>query len=160
MKQDRFLTGILIGVLVLVIAAVVLFFLRDGDTGYLDETTPDTVVLNYVYALQIGDYQRAYQYLPEEHEDQQRPSFSEFRSYLNHNQTNSVGITIISVDIEDDFSWVFLETAHSSGGLFGNIYRLEEIAYLIMDESGEWKIIYMPYQFWGWDWFDVAQIYR
>ena len=159
MKQDRFLTGILIGVLVLVLAAVGMFFLRGGETGYLEETTPGAVVLNYVYALQTGDYQRAYQYLPEEFEDQQKPSFAEFRSYLNRNQASSTGITIISVDTTADFAWVNLESVHASGGIFGGIYRSQETAQLVLDDSGNWKIIFMPYQYWGWEWFDQVQIY-
>jgi hypothetical protein len=50
MKQDRFLTGILIGVVVLVVAAVGLFIFRGGEQTYLDENTPKAVVLNYVLA--------------------------------------------------------------------------------------------------------------
>ncbi|MEN8243183.1 MAG: hypothetical protein ABFS17_14830, partial [Chloroflexota bacterium] len=152
------LTGILVGVLVLVIAAIGMFFLRKGETGYLEETTPDAVVLNYVYALQTGDYQRAYQYLPAEFKEQQKPSFAEFKSYFNRNQSSSTGITIISVDTEESLAWVNLETVQSSGGLFGGIYRSQENAQLILDADENWKIIYMPYQFWGWDWFDRAQI--
>lgn len=160
MKQDRFLTAILIGVLVLVVAAIGLFLFRGGETGYLENNSPEAVVLNYVYALQQGDYERAYQYLPEEYNGQSKPEFNEFRSYFNHNQLTSQGISILSIEEQADITWVMVETVQSSGGIFGGIYRSQETAQLIHDLSGDWKIIYMPYQFWGWEWFDDVQVYR
>ena len=65
MKQDRFLIGILVGVAVLVVVAVGVFFLRQNDQTYIAEDTPDGVVHNYVLAIQLGDYDRAYGYLAE-----------------------------------------------------------------------------------------------
>lgn len=154
MKQDRFLTGILIGVVVLVVAAVGLFIFRDGEQTYLDEHTPEAVVLNYVLALQSEDYERAYTYLPAEYQDQEKPSFNEFRSYFTYDQVVQVGIKITSIDVNTDQAWVQAETIQSSGGLLGGIYRSDGTAILIMDEYGEWKLVAMPYPFWGWEWFE------
>ena len=51
MKQDRFLTGILIGIAVLVVIALAVFFLRQDNLVYAAEDTPAGVVQNYVVAL-------------------------------------------------------------------------------------------------------------
>ncbi|MBW2589509.1 MAG: hypothetical protein JRD71_02105, partial [Deltaproteobacteria bacterium] len=67
MKKDRFLIGILVGIGVLITAALVVFFTRQGDgQTYMQESTPDGVVHNYVLALQQGDFQKAYGYLSDE----------------------------------------------------------------------------------------------
>ena len=63
MQRDRFLLAILAGIGILVIITLVLFFIRQGNTGYQDESTPAGVVNNYVLALQRRDYQRAFTYL-------------------------------------------------------------------------------------------------
>ena len=47
MKQDKFLTGILIGVGALVVLALVLFFTRQGKQDYVSENTPEGVCLLY-----------------------------------------------------------------------------------------------------------------
>lgn len=160
MKQDRFLTGILIGVVVLVVAAVGLFILRNDEQTYLDENTPEAVVLNYVLALQSEDYEQAYAYLPDEYGELEKPTFSEFRSYFTFDQGVQVGIKINSVDAQTDQAWVQVETSQTSGGLLGGVYRSEGIAILVLDQDGEWKLVSMPYPFWGWEWFDGAKTIR
>jgi hypothetical protein len=162
MKQDKFLTGILVGVVVLVIIALGVFFLRDGENTFLTENTPEAVVLNYVLALQTGEYQRAYGYLAEEYQEEPKPSFAEFRAYFSYDyrQVGRIGVRIISVDQEGDQAWVRVETVESGGGLFNEVYRSQEDAILIKDEAGEWRLAAMPYQFWGWDWYGYPNINR
>ena len=63
MKQDRFLTGILIGIAVLVVIALAVFFLRQGSQSYISEDAPEGVVHNYVLAVLNDDYEKAYGYL-------------------------------------------------------------------------------------------------
>ena len=60
MKQDRFLTGILIGIGVLIVISVALFFMRkDSQLTYLDDTKPENVVHNYAVAVYKKDYDKA-----------------------------------------------------------------------------------------------------
>src|SRR5512146_670980 len=76
MRQDRFLMGILIGIGVLIVAALVVFFTRQNQASYVAENTPDGVVHNYVLAILNKDYQKAYGYLADlDH----KPTFAEFR---------------------------------------------------------------------------------
>ncbi|HSL44070.1 MAG TPA: hypothetical protein VK897_11605, partial [Anaerolineales bacterium] len=63
MKQDRFLTGILVGIAILVVVALAVFFLRRDNQSYVSEDVPEGVVHNYVLAVINGDYQKAYGYL-------------------------------------------------------------------------------------------------
>ncbi len=51
MKQDRFLMGILIFIIVLVVAALVLFFVRNEKPIYGAEDKPEGVLYNYALAL-------------------------------------------------------------------------------------------------------------
>lgn len=162
MKQDKFLTGILVGVVVLVIAAVAVFLLGDGETGYLPDETPDAVVYNYVLALQTGDFERAYRYLAEEFEGETKPGFTEFRSYFAYDRyrNGSIGINVLAVDQQPDQAWVTVETVESRSGLFSEVYRSTETAILVKESNGEWKLIAMPYQFWAWEWFQDAALKR
>ena len=63
MKQDCFLTGILIGIGVLIVAALVVFFTRQSQPTYSGQNTPDGVVHDYVLAILNKDYPKAYGYL-------------------------------------------------------------------------------------------------
>jgi len=81
MKQDKFLTGILIGVGALVVLALVLFFTRQDKRDYLAEDTPEGVAHNYVLAVLNKDYEKAYGYLADL---KYKPTYDEFRqSFLN-----------------------------------------------------------------------------
>ena len=56
MKQDRFLTGILIGIGVLIVIALAVFFTRKDSQTYVSEDAPEGVVHNYVLAVLNKDY--------------------------------------------------------------------------------------------------------
>ena len=60
MKQDRFLTGILIGIGILIIAALAVFFVRKDSQTYVPDDVPEGVVHNYVVAVLNKDYEKAF----------------------------------------------------------------------------------------------------
>jgi Tfp pilus assembly protein PilW len=74
MKQDRFLLGILIGIALLVVAALVVFFTRQQDVAYRTGQAPEDVVHNYALALMNKDFEQAYGYLADL---QDKPTFEE-----------------------------------------------------------------------------------
>ena len=81
MKQDKFLTGILIGIGVLIVIALALFFTRKDTKQYTTEDTPEGVVYNYVLAVFNRDYEKAYTYLADL---KNKPTYEEFRkSFFN-----------------------------------------------------------------------------
>ena len=156
MKQDKFLIGILVGILVLVAAAVGLFYTRQGGQGYVADDSPGGVVHNYVYAVQQEQYEKAYDFLGE---GLNKPTQSEFQSMVSAYRS---GYTSDAVEIMDTRIFenadgsqeavVDLAVIHSSQGPFGNTYRSYDSARLEL-QDGQWKLVYMPYPYWGWDWY-------
>ena len=61
-ETDRFLLGIVVGVILLVTVAFVLAVWQPKPT-YLPDDTPQGVAYDYLFALQQRDYVRAYGYL-------------------------------------------------------------------------------------------------
>jgi len=156
MKNDRFLIGILAGIAVLILAALVIFFIRQGEgRSYLEETTPDNIVHNYVLALQQGDYDKAYGYLGG---FEGRPSYANFRAYFEteYNRPRDYSLQISGWEEgPDNTAWVNVSTVQVSVGPFSGVNRMSGSAQLARDASGDWKIQGMPYPFWGWDWFKL-----
>lgn len=147
MKQDRFLIAIVSVVVLLVIAAVTVFFLRSGKQTYRPDDTPQGIVYNYLLALERGDYQRAFGYLAD---DQNKGTFDDFQNaYLTQQRSiANIAVNIGSADRTGDKATVILTLVHSGNGPFGGGWRETGTAVLTQDLSGEWKISNMPYPFW------------
>jgi hypothetical protein len=60
---DRFLIAIVAGAVLLVGVVLALALLRTNQPGYQPDDTPEGVAHNYLLALQLEDYERAYGYL-------------------------------------------------------------------------------------------------
>jgi len=151
MKEDRFLTGILIGIAVLVIAAVGLFFLRRQAQTYGPETDPTGVARNYILALQKQDYERAYTYLAN---IEDKPTLSEFRQPFVNYQGQEVSSTVLDLaELEgrSQEATVSLTLIRGASGPFNSPNREVNLARL-RQEGGAWKIVEMPYPFWSYEW--------
>lgn len=152
MQKDRFLTGILVGIGVLVALALILFFVRDRDIEYVDESTPAGVVQNYVLALQQRDYERAYSYIAGgENTATQELFLNHFASYGGdevRRTTVEIGETL---DFSENRATVQVVIIRGSGGIFDNVYRDTQSVNLRREE-GEWKITAAPYPFWDYSW--------
>ncbi|HEY9075560.1 MAG TPA: hypothetical protein VIO61_03380 [Anaerolineaceae bacterium] len=152
MKQDRFLTGIIVGIALLAVVALGLFFARKGNSTSLPDDTPEGVVQNYVIALQRGDYEKAYTYLAE---GKNKPDLANFRQMLKpqEDQIVSATIEIGTSGITKDRAVVDVTIIRSSGGIFSDVYRDRQTAQLTQT-NGNWKINQMPYPFWSYEWFE------
>ena len=152
MKQDRFLTGILIGIGVLVVVALTVFFTRKDTQTYVAEDTPEGVVHNYVLAVLKMDYEKAYGYLADL---EYKPTYDEFRRpFLNGyvNPDNSA-VDIGSSEISGDEASVDVTQIYNSSDPFSTGYRDTQRA-LLVKQDDEWKISNMPaYNFWYYDWY-------
>jgi len=152
MKQDRFLTGILIGIGVLVVVALAVFFTRQDTQTYMAEDTPEGVVHNYVLAVLDKDYEKAYGYLADL---EYKPTYEEFRrpflnGYVNPNNT---AVDIGESEIDGDEASVEVAQIFNSGDPFSTGYRDVQRAILVK-QGGEWKISSMPaYNFWDYSWY-------
>lgn len=151
MKQDRFLLGILIGIGVLVVVALGLFFTRQGSQTYTDGKTPEGVVFNYTLAVTQRDYQKAYSYLAEL---QNKPTYEAFRqSFFNGMLSpGNVGVDVGKSHIDGDEATVDVTMVYSSGDPFSSGYNNAERA-LLLKQNGAWKLSSMPYNYWDYSWY-------
>ena len=152
MKQDRFLTGILVGIGLLVVVALAVFFTRKDSQTYIADDTPEGVVHNYVLAVLNKDFEKAYGYLADL---EYKPTYEKFRrAFLNgevnpDNQAVDIGMS----DIVGDVATVDLELIYSNSDPFSTGYRNMMTADLVK-QAGKWKLTLMPqYNFWGYNWY-------
>ena len=150
MKQDRFLIAILIFIVILVIAAVAVYFIRQEKQAYLPDTSPENIVQNYVLALQNKEYEKAYSYLRQE---DKTPTLAEFKETFLRQQRSLAETAIQIGDVTEKDGHVTLEIIILHGGRepFGNTWKEYNAALLEKEDAG-WKITYFPSPYWGWDW--------
>jgi hypothetical protein len=157
MKQDRFLVGILIFIGLLVIAALVLFFVRQDVQVYGADDTPEGVIRNYALALQKQDFQRAYGYLADE---DNKPTYEAFRrAYLtNILDVSSNALQVGNVQyISGNEATVSLTVLYAGGGPFSQGWSSTDTAALVQ-QDGAWKLIRMPNPFWAYDWYQPTPV--
>ncbi len=157
MQRDRFFIAILAGIGVLVAAALVLFFVRQGQQVYGDETEPAGLLRNYILALQRGEYERAYAYV---YDSPDRPDFLDFqRTFLafQGETAASTAVEINDVRFDSDQQTVTIQVTllRGSSDIFGSTYRDVQTASLIQTGDG-WKVYAAPYPFWGGGWIRPA----
>jgi len=152
MKQDRFLTGILIGIGVLIVIALFVFFTRKDTQTYIPEDVPEGVVHNYVLALLNKDYEKAYGYLADL---ENKPTFDEFRQAFLSREVNpdDSGVEIGESEISKDVATVEIWRIYSPNDPFSTGYRNYESAELLL-QNGQWKLTSMPtYYLWSYNWY-------
>jgi hypothetical protein len=157
MKQDRFLTGILIGIAVLIVAALVVFFSRKDNLNYVSEEAPAGVVQNYVVAVHKRDFERAYGYLADL---QNKPSAEVFRqAFLNHEiDPTNAGLEIGSTELSGDSATVSLGLIYSPNDPFSSGYRNADYAQLVR-QNGAWKLKQLPSNtFWSYNWYQPSSL--
>ena len=151
MKQDRFLTSILIGIAALVVVALVVFFMRKDNLVYVTDDNPAGVVQNYVVALHKHDHEKAYGYLADL---QNKPTLEQFQqSFLNHTpDPSNSALELGKVEISGKSASVQLNINNSPKDPFSSGYINSDFAQLV-NQNGAWKLKQMPYNFWAYDWY-------
>jgi hypothetical protein len=160
-KIDKFLIGIVTGIILLVVVAFI-FALNKPKQTYQSDDNPKGVAFNYLFALQQGDYERAYGYI--------LPSISGYPRTLNifiddikdnswrFNGLNSSSTTleVESTDITGQRADVeiretrFYEGDLFSSGQYTSTFQME----LRQDKNGDWKIVESD-DYWIWCWSDL-----
>jgi hypothetical protein len=153
MQRDRFLIAILAGIGALVLVALALFFIRQGQTAYQDDSTPAGVVNNYLLALQRRDYTRAYTYLVDV---PNKPSSIQFQQPFLQYQATELANTPVEVGamIIDDATQsavVQITLVRGGRGFLEDPYRDAQTV-LLVKQAGAWKIASFPYPYWSYDW--------
>lgn len=153
MKEDRFLTLILIVIALLVVASLAVFFIRQGEDWYRGNNTPTDVVHDYVLAIQKGNYERAYGYLAA---GKDKPTFDEFEEFFLFKEgAYDDGVQFGEARINEDTAAVPMTIMYGSERLFFDSYDSYENAQLVK-QDGDWKISDMSsyYRYWGWEWYN------
>ncbi len=152
-STDRFLVGIVIGILVLVIAAFAITLFRP-DTIYKTDDTPENVSHNYLLAFEKGDYERAYSYLSPELEGypQDLDAFMhdvqanrwEFGFDRNHTLSIENGRSL------GEFYLVTVrETNFYNSGPFQSQPDVSTFTLRLKQINGEWKLVDGQIYFWN-----------
>ena len=152
MKQDRFLTGILIGIGGLIILALAVFFTRGDTQTYVSDDTPEGVTHNYVVAILNKDYEKAYTYLAEL---DNKPTYEQFRDAFIKGMINpdNAAVDIGGSEITGDTASVEVAIVYNPSDPFSTGYRDVQRAVLVKQES-TWKLSSMPtYYFWDYNWY-------
>ena len=152
MKQDRFLTGILIGIGLLVVLALAVFFTRKDTQTYVSNDTPEGVVHNYVVAVLNKEYEKAYGYLADL---ENKPTYDEFHNSFLTGMVNpdSSGVDVGQSDITGDDATVEVTLVYNPSDPFSTGYRDTQRAILVK-QNGAWKISSMPqYNFFDYNWY-------
>jgi len=152
MKQDRFLTGILIGIGVLIVIALAVFFSRKDTQNYIAEDSPEGVVHNYVLAILNKDFEKAYGYLADL---ENKPNYDEFRRpFLKGDiRPEDAAVDVGEAEISGDEASVEVSQIYNSSDPFSSGYRDTQRAILVK-QNGAWKLSNMPtYNFWYYDWY-------
>lgn len=152
MKQDRFLTGILIGIGLLVVVALAVFFTRKDSQTYVSDDTPEGVVHNYVLAALNKDYEKGYGYLADL---ENKPTYEQFRDAFVTGvvNPNNSAVDIGGSEITGDNASVEVALIYNPSDPFSTGYRDVQRA-LLVNQGGAWKISSMPsYYFWEYSWY-------
>jgi hypothetical protein len=153
MKTDKFLIGIVSGIVLLIVIAIVLVLARGQGEDYVADNVPAGVVHNYFLAVQREEYEKAYGYLSDELKS--KPDLDEFiREVDNRYDRSEVSLQIGKSSIDDDRARVEMSitTYHGGGPFDSGHYTNQETAYLRRTPSGEWKLTGYPHPYWGYDW--------
>lgn len=155
-RSDMTLIGIVAGIVILVVAAVVVTLSRPEPTYQADDT-PAGVAHNYLLAVQKDDYERAYSYL-----SPNLPGYPEtlgdFIRSLDQDRwrfrrDTDVSLTVESTEIIAQEAIVEVrESRFYGGGLFdsgqsSNIFELQ-----LEQVAGTWRVVGGDYYFaWCWE---------
>lgn len=156
---DRFLIVLVVGVVLLVLAAVFVATQRPGQVGYQSEDTAEGVVFNYLLALQQGDYERAYSYLsPELAAKPESPEAmaTDLSWRLTDLERNPRSLSIDGSRAIGDTTVVTVsETHHYRGGLLGGSRYTRAFDVKLHRIADAWKIIHSQ-EYWYYAWNSVV----
>jgi hypothetical protein len=156
-QPDRFLLGIVVGLVVLLIAAAISVVLLRQPAQELPADTPGGTVQRFYSALQNKDYAGAYNYLSDSMQD--KPTLAAFTNYNtsyytggdSYSSPQRIRIDDATITGDDATVPVAVTTYYNSGSPFGGSgdYTNTEVFSLHKD-NGTWLITilpsrYMPY---------------
>jgi hypothetical protein len=156
---DRFLIAIVAGIVLLVIAVLALALLRPNQPTYQPDDTPEGAAYNYLLALELEDYERAYGYLaptlpgyPDDADAFARNVEGNRWSFGYYD--DEVSLAVEAVDVSGDKANVVVRrTTFRRGGLFDSGQYSSTFEMALRRQGGAWKVTSSD-RYWVscWDW--------
>ena len=145
-ETDKFLIAIVAGVVLLVIAVFVIALLGPDQPAYQPDDNPEGVAHNYLLALQLEEYERAYGYLsprlpgyPADAEAFERDVRNNRWSFGYYD--DDVSLAVEGVDVKGERAKVLvLKTEFYRGGPFDSGQSSSTFEMVLRNEDGAWKI--------------------
>jgi len=143
---DKFLIAIVAGVVLLVGVVLALALLRPNQPSYQPDDTPEGVAHNYLLALQLEEYERAYGYLspklpghPDDAETFERDVRDNRWSFGYYD--DDVSLAVESVNVRDDRAKIVVrKTEFYRGGLFDSGQHSTTFDMTLRREEDTWKV--------------------
>ena len=160
---DRFLLGIVLGIVILVAVAFGVAFLRP-EPVYRAEDTPEGVVHNYLLAFQREELERAYGYLSPDIPGYP-PSAEDFIAFVRDNPwefrlgeaAGAREVEVVSArESAGQVIVIVQETTFYQGGLFNSNLNTNTFEVRVARAaSGSWRIVEAG-GYWYWCWSDPS----
>ncbi len=143
-SSNKFLFAIVIGIVLLVIVTFSLVMLRPEPT-YQDDSTPEGAAHNYLLAIQNGDYERAYAYIPEKYrypEDAEDMAITIENDSWRFDTDSDFSLEIDSTHLRGDEKAVVTvrKTTFRNSGLMGSGQYSRTFTLDMKLEDGMWKV--------------------
>ena len=151
-STDKILVGIVVGILLLIVVALVVTMTRPEPT-YMDDGSPESAAHNYLLALHKKDYERAYGYLsPSVYNYPSSTSIFkktvEDESYWRFRKNTDVSISVGDVELSGKYATVEITESRFSGGdLFDSGQRINTFEMELELEGDDWKLVASDYYF-------------
>ena len=143
-SSTKFLIGIVIGIVLLVIITFSVVLLRPEPT-YQDDTTPDGAAHNYLLAIQNKDYERAFTYIPEAYpnpENAEDMAYTIDKDPWRFDMDSDFSLAVDSVKMRDDEKAIVTvrKTTFYNSGLMGSGQSTRTFTLNMRLEEGIWKV--------------------
>ena len=150
---DRFLIGVVAGVVLLVGVTIAVVLLRSGEVTYQPDDTAEGVAHNYLLALQREDYERAYGYLsptlPGRPANVQEFTKDAEDHAWSFSQGENVSLAIEAVRVTGDRATVSIrETTYYRGGVFDSGQYTTSFDMTLRREGDEWGVVKADRYWW------------
>lgn len=146
-NTDKFLIGIVAGVVILVVV-VFLVVLSRPEPEYRDEGTPESVVHNYLLALQKDDYTRALSYMssdvkhPPKNGDEFLHDIDGICFWRFRELNRDTSLAVVSTEFRGNQAYVLVKQSVFEGGdLFGSNLNESDFEMTLRQYDNTWKII-------------------
>jgi hypothetical protein len=146
-STDKFLIGIVAGIVILVVVVFLVVLFRP-EPEYQEEDSPESVVHNYLLALQKDDFERALSFIsinvkqaPKD-SDKFLVDINGKCSWYFEDLDRDTSLSVVSTDFRGNQADVLVKQSVFHGGdLFGSNLHESDFEMTLKQQNNTWKII-------------------